>query len=162
MEWKDANILSLGKHDFFEPVRFDGTADSVYVGERKGVVVSDSTLGGELMDNLKKLIEAFAGCGEAAAIYKGQSFIHANDLFAQIFERETSEFEGLPIIDVCHNDSIEMIRDFMHRRAIENHGVPTNYTSAFITSNQEKIHLNVIAIRMKKADDNILLIVKKA
>lgn len=113
------------------------------------------------MDNLGKLIEAFAGCGEAAAIYKGQNFIKANDLFAQIFERETAEFEGLPIIDVCHNDSIEMIRDFMQRRAIEERGVPINYTSAFITRDQQKIKLNVIAIKMKKADDKILLIVRK-
>lgn len=114
------------------------------------------------MDNLKNLIEAFAGCGEAAAIYKGQSFIMANDLFARIFEREPADFEELPIIDVCHNDSIEMIRDFMHRRAIENHGVPINYTCAFITSSREKILLNVVVIKMKNADDNILLIVKKA
>lgn len=114
------------------------------------------------MDNLEKLIEAFAGCGEAAAIYKGQNFIMANDFFAQTFERDRAEFEGLPIIDVCHNDSIEMIRDFMQRRAIEERGVPINYTSAFITSEQKKIMLNVIAIKMKKADDKILLIVRKA
>jgi len=113
------------------------------------------------MDDLKRLLEAFAGCGEAAAIYKGQIFLHVNDLFAQIFEREPVDFEGLPILDVCHNESIDMIRDFMHRRAIENHGVPTNYTCAFITGKQEKIMLNVIAIRLKQADDNVLLIVRK-
>jgi hypothetical protein len=62
---------------------------------------------------------------------------------------------------VCHNDSIDMIRDFIQRRAIENHGVPINYTSAFITDKQEKIMLNVIAIRLKQADDNVLLIVRK-
>ena len=85
-----------------------------------------------------------------------------NDLFAQTFERDAAEFDGLPLLDVCHNDSIEMIRDFMHRRAIEDHGVPINYSSAFITGGGEKIMLNVIAIRMKQADDNILLIVRKA
>ncbi len=113
------------------------------------------------MDNLIRLIEAFAGCGEAAAVYKGQSFNHANSLFASIFERDQTEFEGLPIIDVCHEESIEMIRDFMHRRALEDHGVPINYSSAFITSKREKIELNVIAIKLKQADDNILLIVRK-
>ena len=113
------------------------------------------------MENVKRLIEAFAECGEAAAIYKNQNFIFANALFAEIFEREPAEFEGLPVLDVCHNESIEMIRDFMQRRAIEDHGVPINYTSAFITSGREKIMLNVIAIRLKRADDNILLIIKK-
>ncbi len=113
------------------------------------------------MDNLKKLLEAFAGCGEAAAIYKGQSFNQANDLFARIFEREQAEFEGLPILDVCHEESIEMIRDFMHRRAIEDHGVPINYSSTFITSKREKIELNVIAIKLQQADENVLLIVRK-
>lgn len=113
------------------------------------------------MDDLKRLLEALAGCGEAAAIYKEQSFIDVNDLFAEIFERERGELEGLPILDVCHNDSIDMIRDFMHRRTIENHGVPTNYTSAFVTGKQEKIMLNVIAIKLKHADDNVLLIVRK-
>ena len=114
------------------------------------------------MDNAKRLIEAFAGCGEAAAMYKGESFILVNDLFAQVFEREPAEFEGLPILDVCHNDSIDMIRDFIHRRAIENHGVPTSYTCAFITSKQKKIKLNVIAVKLNKADDSVLLIVKEA
>ena len=114
------------------------------------------------MGDLERLLEAFASCGEAAAIYKGQSFIHANGIFAQIFEREPAEFEGLPILEVCHNDSIEMIRDFMHRRAIEDRGVPINYKSTFITSKQEKIMLNVIALKLKQADDNVLLIVRKA
>ncbi len=114
------------------------------------------------MDNLQKLLDAFAGCGEAAATYKGQSFTGVNELFARIFERKLGEFEGLPILDVCHNDSIEMIRDFMHRRAIEDHGVPINYTCTFITSGREKIELDVIAIKLRQADDNVLIIVRKA
>ena len=112
------------------------------------------------MNSLIQLLEAFSGCGEAAAVYKGQSFNHANNLFAEIFEREQAEFEGLPILDVCHEESIEMIRDFMHRRAIEDHGVPINYSSTFITSKREKIELNVIAIKLKQADENVLLIVR--
>jgi PAS domain-containing protein len=115
-----------------------------------------------MIDNLKMLLAAFAECGEAAAIYKGQCFVGVNDLFARIFERKSAEFEGLPILDVCHNDSIDMIRDFMHRRVYENHGVPNNYTCAFVTGKQDKIMLNVIAIRLKQADDNVLLIVRKA
>ncbi len=113
------------------------------------------------MDNLKMLLDAFAGYGEAAATYKGQSFTGVNEPFARIFEREQSEFEGLPILDVCHDESIEMIRDFMHRRAIEDHGVPINYTSTFITSGREKIKLNVIALKLRQADDNVLIIVRK-
>jgi PAS domain-containing protein len=114
------------------------------------------------MENLKKLVDAFGECGEAAAIYRGQNFLMVNDLFAGIFERKPETFEDLPILEVCHNDSIEMIRDFMHRRAIEDHGVPTSYSSAFITANQTKIVLNVIAIRLKKAEDSVLIIVRKS
>jgi PAS domain-containing protein len=143
------------------PIRFDWNADGVYVGVNTGAVALVCLQGGEVMDKLKMLLEAFAGCGEAAAVYKGQSFNHANDLFAGIFERDQAEFEGLPILDVCHEESIEMIRDFMHRRTIEDHGVPINYSSTFITSKREKIELNVIAIKLKQADDNVLLIVRK-
>jgi len=113
------------------------------------------------MDNLKKLLDAFAECGEAAALYKGERFTAVNNLFARIFERQADEFEGLPILDVCHNESIDMIRDFMHRRAVEDHGVPTNYTSTFITSAREKIELNVTAVKLRRADDNVLLIVRE-
>jgi len=155
------HILLLGKDEFLKPIRFDGVAGTVYVGENNRVVVMDCLQGGETMDDLERLLDAFAGCGEAAATYKGQSFTHVNDLFAGTFGREPAEFEGLSILEVCHNDSIDMIRDFMHRRAIEDHGVPINYTSAFITSKQEKIMLNVIAIKLNQADDNVLLIVRK-
>ena len=113
------------------------------------------------MENLKKLVDAFGECGEAAALYRGQNFLMVNDLFAGIFERSPEEFENLPFLDICHNDSIEMIRDFMHRRAIEDHGVPTSYTSGFITAHQAKIALNVIALKLKKAQDAVLVIVRK-
>lgn len=114
------------------------------------------------MENLRNLLDAFAKCGEAAAMYRGQNFVMVNDLFAEIFEREPEVFEELPILDVCHNESIEMIRDFMHRRTVENHGVPTAYTCSFITPDQKKIVLNVIAIKLRKANDAVLVIVRKA
>ena len=114
------------------------------------------------MDDLKKLIGAFNELGEAAAVYKNQEFIAVNDLFAEIFEREVEAFDGLPLLEICHNESIEMIRDFMHRRTIENHGVPMNYTCAFMTPNQAKLMLNVIAIKLKKTDAGVLVIVRKA
>jgi PAS domain-containing protein len=114
------------------------------------------------MDKLKKLIDAFNELGEAASVYKNQQFTVVNDLFAEIFEREVDAFEGLPIIEVCHNESIEMIRDFMHRRAVENHGVPMNYKCTFRTPNQPKLMLDVIAIRLRDADDGVLIIVRKA
>jgi PAS domain S-box-containing protein len=113
------------------------------------------------MENLKKLVDAFDECGEAAAIYRGQNFLMVNDLFATIFGREPETFRDLPILEVCHNESIEMIRDFMHRRAIEDHGVPTNYISAFITADRTKITLNVIAIKLRKAGESVLIIVRK-
>lgn len=114
------------------------------------------------MENLKKLIEAFDELGEAAAVYKNQKFIVVNGLFAEIFERDVDSFEDLPILEVCHNESIEMIRDFMQRRTVENHGVPMNYTCAFRTPNQPKIMLNVIAIKLKRADSGVLIIIRKA
>jgi PAS domain-containing protein len=160
--WEGILIPLPGAHGTEGRIRFDEANGSVYVGEKNRVVVLDCMQGGAVMDNLRKLLEAFSGCGEAAAIYKGQSFNHVNDLFARIFEREPAEFEGLPLLDLCHDESIEMIRDFMHRRTIEDHGVPINYSSMFITSKREKIELNVIALKLKQADDNVLLIVRKA
>ena len=111
---------------------------------------------------MKKLIDAFNDLGEAAAVYKNQEFITVNDLFAGIFEREVEVFDGLPLLEICHNESIEMIRDFMQRRTVENHGVPMNYKCAFRTPNQPKIMLNVIAIKLKSAAHGVLVIVRKA
>jgi PAS domain-containing protein len=114
------------------------------------------------MENMKKLVDAFNELGEAAAVYRKQKFTMVNELFAEIFEREVDAFEGLPIVEVCHNESIEMIRDFMQRRTVESHGVPMNYTCAFRTPNQPKIMLNVIAVKLKRADAGVLVIVRKA
>ena len=114
------------------------------------------------MERLRKLISAFNELGEAASVYKNQKFIVVNDLFAEIFEREIETLEGLPLLEICHNESIEMIRDFMQRRTVEDHGVPMNYNCTFITPNQPKLILNVIAIRLRDADDGVLVIVRKA
>jgi PAS domain-containing protein len=114
------------------------------------------------MEKMQRLVEAFDELSEAAAVYKHQKFAVVNDLFAEIFEQNKEDLADMPVLEVCHNESIEMIRDFMQRRAIENHGVPMNYTCAFRTPNQPKIMLNVIAIRLKNADDGVLVIVRRA
>lgn len=114
------------------------------------------------MERLKKLIDAFNDLNEAAAVYKNQKFTVVNDLFAEIFEREVDALEGLPLLEICHNESIEMIRDFMHRRTVENHGVPMNYKCAFVSPSQPRLMLNVIAIRLMDAEDGVLVIVRKA
>ena len=59
----------------------------MYVPGENGIARAHFPQGGEVMDNLKMLLDAFAGCGEAAATYKGQGFTGVNGLCARIFER---------------------------------------------------------------------------
>ena len=73
------------------------------------------------MECMDKLLEGLAECGEAAAFYRGTEIVKANSLFADLFERDVKDFAGLPVVDICHIESIELIQDFIRRRA---HGDP--------------------------------------
>jgi len=107
---------------------------------------------------MEKLLDALADCGEAAVFYKTQTILLANRLFADLFERNPDQCEGLPIVEICHEESIEMIRDFMRRRAHGDHDVPTTYAASFRTAHDPKLNLRVTVIRTKNTEGAYLAI----
>lgn len=113
------------------------------------------------MDRMEKLLEALGEYGEAACFYRGQKFLVVNERFAELFERSKEEFVDLPIIEVVHNESIEMIQDFMRRRAHANTDVPTTYEAQFKTKSNPKVTLKVIALKLKESERAVLAILRK-
>lgn len=113
------------------------------------------------MDCMQTLLDALAECGEAATIYRGDRIVSANEPFAALFERTVEECEGLEIVELCHNDSIEMIRDFMHRRALGDPDVPCSYGASFQTKGGKKIALTLTAVKLARMHDAVLVIVRE-
>lgn len=113
------------------------------------------------MDCMRKLLDALGECGEAAMIYRGHRIVWANGRFAALFERTVEECEGLEIVELCHNESIEMIRDFMHRRALGDPDVPCTYSAAFRTDGRPRMMLALTAIKLARMDDAVLVIVRE-
>ncbi len=110
---------------------------------------------------MEKLLEALGECGEAAAFYENQNILAVNKPFADLFERSPKEFTGKPLIEICHNDSIEMIQDFIHRRLHHDSDVPITYECAFTTPSKPKIMLRVIALMFKKCGRSVLLLLRE-
>ena len=110
---------------------------------------------------MEKLLDALADCGEAAAFYKGENIILANRLFADLFERDPVECRDLPIMEIVHEGSVEMIRDFMKRRTLGNHDVPTTYAAAFRTAHDPKLNLQITILKTKKTKGAYLAIVQE-
>ena len=112
------------------------------------------------MDSREKLIEAFNECGEAAAFYKGQRFLMVNDLFAELIERNKEDCKNLAINDVVHNDSIEMIQDFIRRRAHHDLDVPITYNAFFKIPSNPRIEMKVLALRLRNSEGESLVLVR--
>jgi len=113
------------------------------------------------MDCMKKLLDALAECGEAAMVYRGHRVVWANGPFAALFERSIEECEGLEIVELCSNESIEMIRDFMHRRALGDPDVPCTYSAVFRTASRPKMMLTLTVIKLAKMHDAVLVMVRE-
>ena len=112
------------------------------------------------MEKQWKLLDALQECGEAAAIYKGQIFLAVNRNLADLLEKDPEEMEGTSINSICHEGSIEMIQDFIHRRIHQDRDVPTSYECAFTTPSNPKIVMKVIAVPLKSCDEAVLVILK--
>ncbi len=110
------------------------------------------------MTCMEKLLDAMEDCGEAAAFYKSQTILYANRLFADLFEKDPDECRGLQIVEICHEESIEMIRDFMRRRAHGDDDVPTTYPASFRTAHDQKLNLRVTVIRTENTEGAYLAI----
>ncbi|HSG28908.1 MAG TPA: PAS domain-containing protein [Candidatus Krumholzibacterium sp.] len=110
---------------------------------------------------MENLLSAFEQCGEAAAFYMGDRILMANGLFAELFGLTREECEDLPIMDICHEESIDRISDFIRRRAYGDHSIPTTYTSSFLAADKSKMKLQVTVLKTKHTEGAFLAIVEK-
>jgi hypothetical protein len=109
----------------------------------------------QCVDMLLQGLEEF---DEPAAYYKGNKIVQANQKFADLFERDLAEFNDLPIIDICHNESIEMVKDFIKRRVHRDVDVPRHYEAAFRTSSRPKVMMTVDVLKLHNSEGAILAI----
>ena len=113
------------------------------------------------MTNMEKLLDALDDCGEAALFYKGKNVLIANKLFSEIFEIEQDKCKGQPIMGILHEESIEMVTDFIRRMS---HGDPTHpaaYTADFRTKSDSRVPLQLTVVKTSKTDGALLVIIQK-
>jgi PAS domain-containing protein len=104
------------------------------------------------------LLQGLEEFEEPAAYYRGDRIIQANAKFAELFGRNLEDFVNLPIIDICHNESIEMIRDFIRRRAHEDVDVPRHYEAAFRTASRPRVVMTVDVLKLRNTSGAVLAI----
>ncbi len=109
----------------------------------------------QCVDMLLQGLEKF---DEPAAFYKGNKIVQANQKFADLFERDIADFNDLPIIDICHNESIEMIQDFIKRRAHTDTDLPRHYEAAFRTTSRSKVVMTVDVLKLQNTEGAVLTI----
>lgn len=114
------------------------------------------------MDKMEKLLDAMADCGEAAVFYKGKKILLANRLFAELFGMEQENCRDLPIVNILHEDSIEMIQDFIRRRAHGDPDVPAVYKADFRSESENKLPLQLTIVQTGNTDGALLVILKRA
>lgn len=107
----------------------------------------------EVMERLLKSLEE---CGKIAAFYKGQNILMANSLFADLFDRDIEECRGLSIMEICHEESLDMIRDYIRRREYGDLGVPTTYAASFVTPGNIRLDLMVTVIKTQNTGGALL------
>ncbi|MBN1162961.1 MAG: hypothetical protein JXB45_00140 [Candidatus Krumholzibacteriota bacterium] len=113
------------------------------------------------MDCKENLLKALQDCGEPAAFYRGQEIQLANDLFADILETDTETCKGMPINEICHVKSIEMIQDFIRRREMGEDSVPNTYSAAFRTLKKNNVELKVTVLKTKHTDGAFLVLIER-
>jgi PAS domain-containing protein len=113
------------------------------------------------MTNMEKLLDALADCGEAAAFYKGKNIVMANRLFAEMFEIEQEACMELPILEIIHEESVEMISDYIRRRTHGDIDMPTSYVADFRTKSNSRLPLQLTVIRTRDTDKALLVILQK-
>jgi CheY-like chemotaxis protein len=105
---------------------------------------------------MAKTLDALGECGRAAAFYKGQNILKANALFAELFGRDVEECRGLSIVEMCHEESFDMIKDYIHRREFGDHNVPSTYEASFKTPHAAKLELVITVIKTKNTGGALL------
>jgi len=104
------------------------------------------------------LLQGLEEFEEPAAYYQGNRIVQANQKFADLFERDIAEFNDLPIIDIYHNDSIEMVQDFIRRRAHRDVDVPKHYEAAFRTASRPRVMMTVDVLKLHNTEGAVLAI----
>jgi PAS domain-containing protein len=105
---------------------------------------------------MERLLDALEACGKTAVFYKGQSILMANNLFADLFERDIEECRGLSIMEICHEESLDLIRDYIHRREFGDQNVPTTYAASFRTPKDIRLDMKVTVIKTKNTEGALL------
>jgi len=113
------------------------------------------------MDCMKNMLEVLDECGEAAVFYHGVEIIAANRRFAEMFGLPAEECEGLSILEICHNESTEMIKDNIHRREHGDPDVPIHYEAKFRTPDDPEVDLVLTVLKLKNIKEGILVLVSK-
>jgi PAS domain-containing protein len=113
------------------------------------------------MDKRQKLLNALQEIGEAAVLYGGQKIVMANENFASLFERTAQECAGLQILEICHNESIEMIQDYIRRRALGDMDLPSSYEAAFRTPSNPRVIMHLTVVKLRNVDEMLVLFYKK-
>lgn len=113
------------------------------------------------MNNMEKLLDALADCGEAALFYKGKNVLMANRLFSEIFEIEQEKCKGLPIMGILHEESIEMVTDFIRRRSHGDPTLPAAYTAEFRTKNEARVPLQLTIVKTSGTEGAVLVILQQ-
>jgi hypothetical protein len=114
------------------------------------------------MNSMEKLLEAMDECGEAAVFYKGKKVLMANKRFAEMFEIDLEKCKGLPIVDILHEGSIEMISDFIRRRSVGDRDVPAAYTADFRSASTPKLPIQLTVIRTSETDGAVFVVLQRA
>ncbi|MBD3178719.1 MAG: hypothetical protein GF417_03455 [Candidatus Latescibacteria bacterium] len=113
------------------------------------------------MDCRKRMLEALNECGEAALFYSGMNILEVNELFAEMFEKTVAECSGMSILSICHNESTEKIRDFIHRRKTGDPNVPIHYQAKFVTPSDPEVTLSLTVLKLRDVKKAVLVIVRK-
>jgi CheY-like chemotaxis protein len=121
--------------------------------QRRPAKAGEPSPASELME---RLLEALEACGKIAAFYKGQNILMANSLFADLFGRDIEECRGLSILEICHEESLDMIRDYVRRREYGDHGVPTTFAASFVTPHTIRLDLVITVISTKNTRGALL------
>ena len=110
---------------------------------------------------MENLLDALEECGEASAFYKKDKILMANEHFAELFEKSPEECKDLPIMDICHVESMEMVDDYMKRRVHGDPDVPKVYSASFVKADDSRIKLEVNVLETKNTDGAFLAVVSK-
>ncbi len=114
-----------------------------------------------MKDCMKRLLESLGECGEAAMFYREMKILFANDLFAGIFGAEASDFTDKPILDIVHDESVDMIKDFIRRRAFGDSNMPSTYKAVFRSAENDRIDLELTVLRTSNTNGALLVIARQ-